>query len=242
YGDQCSQNNTEAPYGANPASNVNGATGAAFALDLCRQIMGPGAAQVYYDDRPIEDQPDPGSAGTPNTIGNPNVQSETANTYTLGLVLSSPFDSPVLGGFTASIDYFTIDLEDMIAAANPDTVYQECLDPAINTAGSPETPACQAIIRDLVTGNALNVDTGFTNEGSSTTTGIDVQVDWRGQFDEVGLGAIPGGLAINVLASFNIENTTQETPNTAEIDWTGTRGCALGLSCMGYDYRVFTTV
>src|SRR5262249_52026063 len=39
-GDQCSQNNTVAEFGTNATANVNGASGAAFALDLCRAIMG----------------------------------------------------------------------------------------------------------------------------------------------------------------------------------------------------------
>ena len=242
-GDQCSQNNNEAPYGANADSNVNGATGAAFALDLCRAIMGDAAATYYYDDRTLEEQPDADSgAGTPNSIGNPDVQSETADTYTLGLVLQSPFrNNAFLSGFSGSVDYFTIELTDMIAAKNPDTVYQECLDPAINTTGSVNTLACQSIKRDLITGAALNVDTGFTNEGRSVTSGVDVQVDWRGEFADLGLSSVPGGMSVNVLSSFNVENTTQESALTSEVDWKGTEGCGLGLECMRYDYRVFST-
>src|SRR5690606_6759183 len=51
-----------------------------------------------------------------------------------------------------------------------------------------------------------------------------------------------GALNLNVLANYNIENITQVRPDQAEVDWAGTLGCALQLQCMGYDYRVFTTL
>ncbi len=240
-GDQCSENNELGQYGANPAANLEGAAGAAHARAICEGIMGAGAAAEYYG-RPVADQPDPGGVGDPNTVGNPNVQPETAETWTVGVVLRSPFDNPVLSGFTLSVDYFRIDLKDMIATKNGDAIYQECLSTAFNPTGNPNIPACQAIVRDTVNGNAISVDATYTNEGRSLTEGIDVQVDWRGRFDDVGLAAIPGGLSLNVLASFNLSNTTQATPASNVIEWKGTQGCALQLQCMRYDYRVFTTL
>ena len=50
-----------------------------------------------------------------------------------------------------------------------------------------------------------------------------------------------GGLNINTAANYNIEAVTQATATSDEIDWKGTSGCALGMQCQGYDYRVFTT-
>jgi outer membrane receptor protein involved in Fe transport len=238
-GDQCSENNQDGLYGAGPG-NINGAQGAAFAKSICQGIMGPAAAQEYYG-RAIADQPDPGGVGSPNTTGNPNLEPEDAETWTLGLVLDSPFDTPALSGLTASIDYFRIDITDMIATKNGDAIYQECLSPDFNPTGDPTTFACQSIVRDTVNGNALAVDTTYTNEGRAITEGIDVQLDWRSQFEDIGLSMIPGGLSLNVLASFNLKNTTQATSDSEVIEWKGTEGCALGLQCMGYDYRVFTT-
>jgi outer membrane receptor protein involved in Fe transport len=67
------------------------------------------------------------------------------------------------------------------------------------------------------------------------TSGLDFQVDWAGEFAF-------GGIRVNVLANYNLENITQASEDVAEIEWAGTTGCSLGLECMGYDYRVFSTV
>jgi outer membrane receptor protein involved in Fe transport len=49
-------------------------------------------------------------------------------------------------------------------------------------------------------------------------------------------------MSLSVLANKNLENITQVAAGLAEIDWAGTLGCALQLQCMGYDYRVFSTL
>lgn len=241
YGDQCSMNNDLGPYSPNPDHNVGGAEGAAFARSICEELMGETGSMIYYD-RDIEDQPEGGGASSPNVRGNPDLDSEEADTWTAGLVLNSPFQGAFLSGLTASIDYYNIEITDMIATETGDAVYQRCLDPSINTAGSAQTEACQSIQRDPLTGNPIGIDITYTNQGRAETSGLDLQLDWSGDFASLGVDAIPGGLSVNVLANYNMDNITQEQEDLPEIDWSGTQGCALGLECMGYDYRVFTTV
>lgn len=95
--------------------------------------------------------------------------------------------------------------------------------------------------RDQTNGNPAAIFTNPTNEGRIKTSGIDVQLSWRGNFRDFGINA-GGGLALTVLSTFNLGEETQAAPNQPIIDWKGTRGCALGIQCMGYDYRVFTTL
>ena len=241
YGDQCSMNNDIGPYSPNPDYNIGGAEGAAFARSLCEQLMGETGAMIYYD-RAIEDQPEGGGASSPNIRGNLDLDSEEADTWTAGLVLNSPFQGAFLSGLTASIDYYNIEITDMIATESSDAVYARCLDPALNPTGSVQADACQSIQRDPLTGNPIGIDITYTNQGRSETSGVDLQLDWSGDFASLGVDAIPGGLSVNILANYNIDNITQEQEDLPEIDWAGTQGCALGLECMGYDYRIFTTV
>src|SRR5690606_28708696 len=81
----------------------------------------------------------------------------------------------------------------------------------------------------------VSMDLSYTNLGRAVTSGVDVQVNWAMEL------ATRGRLSVNVLGNYNLENVTQADPDVAEIDWVGTRGCALGLQCMGYDYRLFST-
>src|SRR5690606_2268131 len=229
FGDQCSQNNQDGPFSANPDANIDGSAGAARTLALCRALMGPTGAEQYYEARDIEDQPESGPTGLANTRGNPDLSEEEADTFTLGVVMN-PAEN-----LTLTVDYYTIEIVDMIAVSNADAVFERCLSPASNVDADPRHPACQAILRDPFTGEVVSTDLTFTNEGRAQTSGVDFQVNWRRQLGD-------GALNLNVLANYNIENITQVRPDQAEVDWAGTLGCALQLQCMGYDYRVFTTL
>ncbi len=228
FGDQCSMD-SEGPYSTNAAFNNGGAAGAASSLALCRAMMGAIAAE-YYAEAP-EDQST--GTGLARDVGNPDIESESADTWTLGLVVRSPSDDAFWGGFTGSIDWYEIEITDMIALESGDDVFQRCLSPALNPARDPNTLACASIGRDPLTGNVQFIGRSYTNQGRALTSGLDLQVDWTGQFAF-------GGIAVNVLANYNLENITQASPDVDEIEWAGTTGCSLGLECMGYDYRVFT--
>lgn len=234
YGDQCSENSLEGPYSANPNTNVNGVDGAAFAKAICSALMSPTGAGIYYG-RPVTTQPQVGATGLPNTTGNPDLKSEEADTVTFGIVISPHFDAPFLRAMTLSLDYYKIDISDMIAVEDADAVFQRCLDPALNTAGSPTIAACRGLVRDPLSGDPVSIDLSYTNEGRSITSGLDLQLNWSTQLKN-------GVMSLSVLANKNMENITQVATGLAEIDWAGTLGCALQLQCMGYDYRVFSTL
>ena len=67
------------------------------------------------------------------TGGNPDLDSEEADTKTLGIVIDSPFSVPALKNLRLSVDYYDIEVEGAIAAPAHDTVYQQCLDPQYNS-------------------------------------------------------------------------------------------------------------
>lgn len=229
FGDQCSMD-SEGPYSTNPEFNDNGESGAAFSRELCEQMMGQIAGE-YYDQAPADQ---PTTTGLARTVGNPDIQSEEAETWTAGLVLESPLEGTFWGGLTASVDWYEIEITDMIAQESGDAIFERCLNPDINTGGDPGTRACEAIGRDPLTGQVSYMSISYTNQGRALTSGVDVQLDWTGQFDF-------GGLSVNILGNYNLENITQSAPDVEEVDWGGTQGCELGLQCMGYDYRLFST-
>jgi iron complex outermembrane receptor protein len=66
------------------------------------------------------------------TGGNPDLESETADTETLGIVIDSPFSAPALKNMRISIDYYKIEVEDAIAVPGHDMIYQQCMDAQYN--------------------------------------------------------------------------------------------------------------
>jgi len=233
YQDQCSQNNQTAPFSANPA--VAGATQAAQSLAICRALMGQTGAAAYYDSRPVGQQPTGvgffgGGNGIQNSFGNPDLHEEEANTVTLGVVMSL-FDH-----WQLSLDYYNIDVKDMIAVQSPDTTYEDCLSVTKNPTGNPLADACTHIFRNPTDGTPSNIDLSYSNLGKATVGGVDLQLNWTK------MGILGGGFNINSVMNYALTQKTQDTPTAAQREWVGTVGpCALQLQCQAYEWRIFTT-
>jgi len=112
--------------------------------------------------------------------GNPNVGPETADTYTLGVVLTPTF----INGFTASVDWFDIKILGQIGAQFPGSILDDCY--AGNLA------QCQRIHRNAH--GQLWVGSGYVESlntnlpGELRTKGVDVNVYYRTEIAE-GWGA-----------------------------------------------------
>src|SRR6185436_10781735 len=127
-GDLCSLANPS-PYSANPA-NPNGAQ----ALTLCRQLMdksAPGTANTFYSNPQFSQAVGPTFA-FPSVRGNPNLQPETAKTYTIGTVINSPFDNDLARNLRLSLDYYHIQVDDAIRPQSVDVAQRQCFDPTFN--------------------------------------------------------------------------------------------------------------
>ncbi|HEU4618260.1 MAG TPA: TonB-dependent receptor, partial [Gammaproteobacteria bacterium] len=231
FQDQCSQNNPSAPYspfaGHDPAQ-------VAQTLSICRTLMGPLGAAQYYDNRPLSQQPTGtgpfgGGNGIQNSFGNPDLHEEQADTFTLGVVMD------FLQNWTLSVDYYQIEIKDMIAVESPDTTYEGCLSIAKNPTGDPNAPACQRIFRNPTDGTPANIDLTYTNLGRAKVEGVDLQLNWTKSLGD-------GSLNLNSVMNYNISSETQDNPTATTREWAGTQGCGLQIQCQGYDYRIFTTV
>jgi iron complex outermembrane recepter protein len=245
--DWCSQDLVDpGAFSATPGPN-NSAAQVAQTYALCRQLMGAGALQ-YYDGRPISDQPslptgtpgagfEAGGLGVPITFGDESLREEQADTWTIGVAMD------LLEDWRLTVDWWRIEIENMIATESLDSVYQRCLDVGFNPTGSLGNSACQQITRNPSTGNPGTVNRSFTNEGLSHFEGIDFQLNWNRQLSG------GGSLYLNSSATINLHEITQDRADLAAVDRSGygpAAGpgsyCALGLQCLNYDYRLFTTV
>ena len=235
-GDPCGLSSAAA-FGANPAVNPNAANTRA----LCEAAMGAVGAANFYD--PATPRPNGFSAfWFVNAFGNPDVQPETATTLTAGVVFQPQSDGAFLNGFSASVDWFSIDIEDMIATEAGSAVYEECLSLDTNPTSDINHSACQRMIRNPATGGLRFTDVSYINTGESTVEGVDLQLNWDTALSDIGMDRIPGFFRVNLLVSTLLDLKTQPDVGQPFIDWKGTLGPDPGTSFNNgaFDYRVFT--
>lgn len=104
--------------------------------------------------------------------GNPNLKPETGRTLTVGAVLEPEF----LPGFTASADYYRIEVSDLIGTVDPVLALNQCLNTGDNY-------FCSLLHRGVggtlhATQDAYFISTNV-NTGSLKTTGVDVALNYR---------------------------------------------------------------
>jgi iron complex outermembrane recepter protein len=134
-------------------------------------------------------------------FGNPNLDAETGETFTAGIVFEPDF-LPV-GDFKMTADYYEIEITDAIVGRGAQTILTSCYG---GLGGTPQSAFdCQQIVRDPATGQVLSVNTTLTNTASPIeTSGWDIQLDYEMDLDEVFKGA-PGTVGLNTLATLTGE-------------------------------------
>ncbi|WP_116367101.1 TonB-dependent receptor domain-containing protein [Parahaliea mediterranea] len=178
------------------------------------QCMRTGVTAAQYGN--IQDNP----AGQFNTLvgGNQDLNPETANTYSFGLVYSPE----MIPGLTVSVDYFDIEVEDLVGSVNPNLAMNNCLETG-------DSYFCGLINRGQG-GSLFLFDDGYferfnINTGSLETKGFDLTVDYG--FDVGNLGDV----SVNFVGTLLDEFTSTPLPNSTgdEIyDCTGLYGGLCG--------------
>ncbi len=236
-GDLCSRANP-GPYSANPA-NANGEA----VYQTCLAMMPNNqASQAYYNGGPgLTDNSTFGFAW-PSAVGNAALTPEKADTWTAGIVLSSPFESPLLSRLRLTVDYYNIAVNDAIGQQSVGIVLRTCFDPNLNPlvksdpAAAAQSAACKAITRNAVTGGLDNVNLTYKNNGRFKVEGIDAQLDW-------GADVGPGTLSINSQFTYLLHFMSAELPVDPMVDYAGTQGpTANGVNGGNYRWRLFTSV
>jgi outer membrane receptor protein involved in Fe transport len=247
-GDPCSLENPLG-FSANP-DNANGTSVEAVCRALMNATGDPSADDTYYGGTQ--------SSSTfgfafPTTIGNQNLRPETADTWTAGVVINSPFTSPALSRLRLSVDWFDIKVDDAIGVQSVAVALRQCFDAGLNPDisgagfnpdGSPNAAAvaiantqfCRNVPRNTQTGQLGNVQVTYVNNGRFRVQGVDAQLDW-------GMDVGPGTLNLNVLFNYLIDMKSAELPTDPLVDYVGTFGTTTnGLQQNAYEYRAFTTL
>lgn len=105
--------------------------------------------------------------------GNPNLEPETADTSSIGIVFTPTF----IEGLQMSIDYWDIEVENLISRPTSDSIVQDCF----NGPGGLAAPECN-LFTPVVNNAGLTI-TNMTNQlanlNSVSTDGFDVSVEYE---------------------------------------------------------------
>ena len=164
----------------------------------------------------VDDYESPTGSLVTQTIGNPNLEPETADTFTFGAVIQSPFEHDLLKDMTLTVDYYDIEIEGAIATLNALDVLNKCY----NVDGSnPSYDAnnffCSQLDRTQA-GGFNELLRPNLNLGGFKTSGVDISFDWSLPLAE--LGTLDITSYANVLDNYSVQ-TLEGGPF---VDWAGT--------------------
>ena len=143
------------------------------------------------------------------TSGNLGLVPEKADTTGIGMVIQPRF----LPGFTASVDYYNIDISGAIGAFDAPTIVNGCF-VGINN-------LCGAIIRNAA-GNIVQVNASPFNANSQKARGIDIEASYRRSLDSI-VSSWTGNVTMRLFATHYLKNFTDfANPLAVDTETAGT--------------------
>jgi outer membrane receptor protein involved in Fe transport len=156
--------------------------------------------------------------------GNPDLTPESADTYTVGLILDSPFTDPLISRMRFTADYYSIEITDGIGQLPLATALARCfnLDGTSNPTYDPNNVNCSFFPREASTGFISTVTSRTLNLAKYETSGVDLQFDWA--VDTADLGWNIGNLGLNVVTTYLESFKIQDLPNSRVLEYAGFGG------------------
>jgi len=151
--------------------------------------------------------------------GNPALSPETAKTFTVGFTTTPRF----IRGFTASVDYYRINLKDVIGSIPLGVIVQRCLQ-----TGNPDF--CSQIVRGpsgilfgTTVAGAGYINGANVNIGAKKFSGIDFQAAYALPLEDWGVDSI-GGISVNFTATYLMKTSTTPLPGDPTYECVGLYG------------------
>jgi outer membrane receptor protein involved in Fe transport len=157
------------------------------------------------------------------TGGNANLEAETADTFTVGVVLLPSF----LPGFSASVDYWDIKIDNAIAFVSAQNIVDACYD-----GPSLANPFCGLFTRNRTPGSPTFLGFNYllqtqVNFASQEASGIDFDVDYAFDLADLGLDEDAGSISLSISGTWledrqNFEVVTdpdEANPEKGEINY-----------------------
>jgi iron complex outermembrane receptor protein len=154
--------------------------------------------------------------------GSTNLDPETADTLTAGVVYQPEW----LEGFSMSLDYYDIEIDNAIGSTDIENALRLCGD-----SRNAQSQFCEPVVRDQ-SGNISQYTNPQFNLATLKAEGIDLALNYS--LDLGSTLALPGHsarVAVQVLFNYAMDSTLQSTPTSTPIDCAGFYGgaCRFGV-------------
>jgi outer membrane receptor protein involved in Fe transport len=177
--------------------------------------------------------------------GNQELDPESADTYTAGLVWQPTFAN---SAFRTSIDYWQYEISDTIGTVSSDSSINRCFnDVGANPTFDPNNQWCQLFFRDS-TAQITDVQENFQNLGKLKAKGVDLQIDYGQPLSDRW-----GRLSVNLLVTNVIDWDSQEDsaspfghfagkitrePGESYPEWKGVLNLGWDIGQFGFAYQL----
>lgn len=141
--------------------------------------------------------------------GNPDLDVETAKSLTIGAIFRPSF----MNGFSLTVDYWDMDIENAIAAIGAGDLLEGCYD----SADFPNVPLCDAIGR-RADGGLNRLDSIERNFARLEARGVDFSANYTFDWSENTFGArLVGSYQERLNRFFNPQDLTEVNPELREV-------------------------
>lgn len=147
-----------------------------------------------------------------NGGGNPDLRPETADTWTFGLT----FSPPSMPRLSMSLDYFNIDIDDVITTIAAQDLVNRCYNGNADLCTHVERAGDGSITRTVST---------YVNLSNYKTDGIDGQIAYVLPLEDIGAG--PGRVRFSVVGTWVNSLTTND--GISKIEYVESQGYSFGL-------------
>ncbi len=148
--------------------------------------------------------------------GNPDLQEETATTWTVGAQITPTF----FPGFVLSVDYYNIEIEDAINAVAAQDIVDNCVDSA-----SIDNAFCTLLERNPATGGFTFLRQSSLNFARQETAGVEFAAQYRFDLGDHGFTLNASGTWVDKLNNFfDPSDQTLVDPELGELqrpEWAG---------------------
>jgi outer membrane receptor protein involved in Fe transport len=171
------------------------------------------------------------------TGGNANLKPEIGDTRTIGVVLTPTF----LDGFTATIDYFNIDVSNAISVVSPNISLSQCYLPTASAAQIAEfCPAVHRNINGQLYGGGFVAD-GNVNTGFLHTKGFDFEANYNWSLDDWSVTSGYGALQFAFIGTWLQSLATEPVSGLSSYDCAGLYGLTCGVPLPKWRHRLRVT-
>lgn len=137
--------------------------------------------------------------------GNPELEPETADTLTTGIVVRPGFESSWFRDLQFTVDWYRIEIDDSVEFINTLNAAFNCFDSAFNPGFTADNYWCTLFGRDSANGQIVNAVDTYRNLATKMTSGVDFQLDWR---LSVGPGELGVGWYVGWVDAYEVQTTS----------------------------------